>query len=327
MRATFRRLTMFCAVTLSLTFFTLNGGVELAGALPATPVVSVIYVGTYDTIHSLTADSSGNLYGVDWNTGSILEFSGDFGTARVLATDPVAPIGITYHNGVLYVSNYNGSIDTVPAVGGTLTTLIATPSVVGSEAGGSEFAFDSVGDVFIANYANDVIAEVRAGATTEVTTGIRLPTNCGPWGLSIEKTTLYITCYDGSRLEKATVPGPTTQESATLVTTPPLATPGQIAQDSAGNQYFTSYGNNRIFKIAATTSSISQLKVQGTTLYKPWATVWSNGSLYVGLYSSPNLIAKIPLPSQFRVITCVKGASTLHVSGVNPICPSGYKLK
>jgi len=266
-----------------------------AGAATAPGQVTVTDVLSYYKTYALTSDASGNVYGVDKSTGAIFKLhAAPFSGVQLLATDPGEPIGITDRGSTLYVSNYNGGIDTLSTSGGALTTLVASASVPTGEAGGEQFAFDSSGNMFVANYSNGVLGEVVSGTSTEVTSGLRVPTNCGPWGILITKNTLYISCWDSSRVIKAKLPL-TQGETPSFVATPPLGEPGDLVLDTHGNIYLVNTTRNSLVKIPTNGSKASVVPTAGTMLYSPWGLTMTKGVLYTSLWTGPNLIAKITL--------------------------------
>ena len=322
-----RRMAVALLVLASLA--PLPGHEPRAGALSNTARVTIAYTGSYDYLYSMASDPSGNVYAVDDTVGDVVKLVNGKGNALVLANDPGLPEGVTYYQGTLYVVNDDGSIDTLAPGGGPLTTLVGAPSITGGGASGQQVVFDGAGDLFVANSVNDAIGEVVAGTSREITSGISVPSGCGPWGLSIRKSTLFITCYDSDALLSAALPVPSGGEATTPVVTPTLGEPGEMAQDAAGNIYFANYSLNDIVKVPANGSAPSLLATSGTALSSPWGMTWTRGSLYTILSTSPNSIARIllPVPPVKRTITCVKGRSVKKVTRFSPRCPKGYKQR
>ncbi|MEI7560959.1 MAG: hypothetical protein WCJ43_00795 [Actinomycetes bacterium] len=54
---------------------------------------------------------------------------------------------------------------------------------------------------------------------------------------------------------------------------------------------------------------------------------WANFTASGFTFSSPNVKAKIILKNAKSTLTCMKGKTVKNVTGINPKCPTGYKLK
>ncbi|HEV2427793.1 MAG TPA: hypothetical protein VGS61_06210 [Acidimicrobiales bacterium] len=264
-----------------------------AASTPRAPV-SVVASTTYDTLYSLTSDSAGHVYAVDYSTGAVLKFNGVFQSPSVIATDTLAPRGVTWHGGLLYISNNNGSISTVPATGGTLTTLVAAPSVSGGEAAGQQLSWDSAGNLYVSNYNNNVIGMVAPGASTETTLGLHLPTACDPFGTLIYAKTLYVACYGTGKLVKAAMPI-TPGELTTVVPTPRLTDPGEMVMDAHHSLYVLSVRSDSLVKVPLT-GKATYVATTGTELYSPWGLAAVGNTLYTALKAEPNVLAKVALP-------------------------------
>ena len=305
---------------------TVIGVATQAGASTPPATVSTLATSTYGDLYSMASDPSGDVFSVDDSTGTIVEYAGGSSSVSVLGVDSNSPIGVTYHGGLLYLSNDDGSISTFSLSTSTLTPLITAPSVTGGEAGGSQFVFDSAGDLFVANYSNNVIGEVKAGASTEVTAPITLTHGCDPWGLAVQVRTLLISCYDSGQLLATAFPVPSGGENAKPVWTPGLNEPSEITTDAVGNAYVANYGGNNLVEVHVNGELTSDLATTGTALSYPFGVTYTKGSIYALTYPSAAVIDKVTLSSATRSITCRKGTSSKKVSAVNPTCPRGYKV-
>ncbi|HEV2426754.1 MAG TPA: hypothetical protein VGS61_00885, partial [Acidimicrobiales bacterium] len=250
---------------------------------------------TYTALYSVTTDPSGHVYGVDNTTGAVFRFGANFGKLTALGTDNRQPDGITYHNGQLYLSNSDGSVTTIAATGGAMFTVVTAPSVAGTEASSQQLSWDAQGNLYVANYTGNVIGEIASGAISETTTGLRLPTHCGPFGTVIYAKTLYVACYDKDVLVKASMPL-TSGETSTLVPTPKLNDPGEMVVDAHHNLYVVNYRTDTLVKVPLTGGKASYVTTYGTQLFAPWGLAISGNSLYTLLLSQPNVLAKIALP-------------------------------
>lgn len=272
-----------------------GGTVAAAGASTPPALVSVIAATSYTDLYAVATDPAGHVFTVDNSTGAVVRLNGSFGKQTIVGNDTRKPDGMTWHGGLLYLSNADGSITTVAATGGAMYTVVNAPSVPGGEASGQQLTWDAQGNLYVANYSENVIAEVAPGASVETTTPLRLPTGCGPFGTLIVAKTLYVSCYDKGVLVKASLPL-TTGENTTVIPTPHLGEPGELAMDAHHNLYLVNYSLNSLVKVPLRGGRASVVRTYGTVLYTPWGLAIAGNSLYTNLISSPNLVAKIALP-------------------------------
>jgi hypothetical protein len=316
------RSTLLCtSLVTSLVLF--GSGAELATASPSGAPVTTVATTTYDDLYSITSDPAGNVYSVDADTGDVLEFPGGIGPEVVIGNDTDTPIDITYHNGLLYLGNDDGTIDTMSASGGALTTLISASSDPGGEVNGEQVIFDAQGDLFVANYSGNVIAEVPAGSSTEVTTGINVPVGCGPWDLLVQGSSLYITCWDSGAVLVTSLPVPGGGETPTVVTAPNLEEASGIAQDGSGNIYIGNYDDSDIVVLPTGGAAAYVLPTTGVALQYPWGLTYVNGNLYTNSWTSPNVIDQISLtPNPVTNLSVAQGSGSVTGTWVSSGAPS-----
>jgi hypothetical protein len=214
-------------------------------------------------------DGAGNLYFVDSN---------NFVVRRV---DAVSGI-ITTVAGTPQVSGYSG--DGGPATSGNPANPVnpANPPTLSFAEGSGGLAFDTAGDLYIADTGNNVIREVNAttgvistvagtGAAGYSGDGAQATAAqlSGPASLSIGSDgSLYIADQGNQCVRKVTagiittIAGNGTKGYAGdggLATAAVLNAPSAVVLDPAGNIYIADAGNNRIRKIAVTTGDIQTI--------------------------------------------------------------------
>ena len=270
------------------------GAVNTAGAASSGGLATIVSVTGYSDLYSIASSPSGHVYSADGTTGDIVQLLANLTAPKIIGNDPHDPIGLTYHKGLLYLSNKDGSISTMPAAGGAVTTILATPSLTATEAGGQQPTFDAAGDLFVANYDNNVIGEVAAGASTEVTAGVHLPSPCGAWGTLVVAKYLYISCYGTGKLLRAKLPIPAGGEKASVIPTLAMSNPGQIAVGPSGALYMVSETTNgKLLRVPTNGTRSSYVALRGTQLVDPWGLTYTHGAFYTLLWTKPQLIAKM----------------------------------
>jgi sugar lactone lactonase YvrE len=250
------------------------------------------------------ADASNNrVRRVDAKTGLISTvagngtagYSGDGGLATVAEINNPGGLILDGAGNLYFVDSNNFLIRRVDAVSGIITRVAGTPDVSGYSGNGGlatsaklsfsdgtgGLAFDTTGDLYIADSGNNAIREVSAATldiSTVVGTGVAgyngdniLAANAqlsGPANVSIDSDgSLYIADLSNQRVRKVTaatgmittIAGTGTQGftgDGGIATAAEVNAPAAVLLDPAGNIYIADSGNNRIRKIAVTTSDI-----------------------------------------------------------------------
>ena len=241
--------------------------------------------------NSLAVDASGNIYVADENNGTI----------RVIATD--------------------GSVTTLAGLAGTTGRVDGTGSQARFDHPAG-VALDSDGNVYVADYGNQLIRRVtRAGLVTTVAgvggivgavdgTGYSLDPSLlkGPAGMTVSPSgVVYIADTGNNSIRKLTAAGvlTTLAGSATgsgIVNGTAAAarffSPSAVAADAAGNVYVADTGNHLVRKISAagvvttlagtalTAGSADGATGSATFNYPSGVVVDGSGALYVADYGN-----------------------------------------
>ena len=225
-------------------------------------------------------------------------YAGDGGPATAAEINNPGGVVLDGAGNLYFVDSNNFVIRRVDAVSGIITTVAGTPQVSGYSGDGGlatsaklsfsdgtgGLAFDTAGNLYIADTGNNAIREVSAATgdiSTVVGTGVAgyngdniLAISAqlsGPANLSVGPDgSLYIADQGNQRVRKVTAAtGMITTVAGTGVqgysgdggaaTAAEVNAPAAILLDPAGNIYIADSGNNRIRKIAVTTGYIQTI--------------------------------------------------------------------
>ena len=243
--------------------------------------------GTYATFNQPTGiaiDATGNLYVADCNNHLIREIT-PAGVVTTLAGSGVigsangtgAAASFNYPQGLaidaqgnVYVADYGNNQIRKISPAGAVTTLAGN----GSQGFGNgvdtaatfyeptSVAVDASGNVYVADFGNDLIREVSAAGmvTTLAGTGIKGSANGaaasatfnGITGVAIDASkNIYVADYGNNMIREISTSGMVTTFSSNTASagTPIFVGPYGLTIDAAGNVYVADYGNSEIIKI------------------------------------------------------------------------------
>ncbi|MES2391862.1 MAG: Ig-like domain repeat protein [Acidobacteriota bacterium] len=259
----------------------------------------------------VVSDAVGNFYigdtgnnrvrRVDVVTGFISTVAGNgtpgVGANGVAATSTMlsSPAGLAMDGaGNLYIADSgNGAIRKVDAVTGIITTVAGELGNLGYSGDGGlatsaqlslpeGLAFDSAGNMYIADSGNNLVRRVDAstgiittvaGTGTAGYNGDNIPATTaqlsGPWNVAVGLNgTLYIADLSNNRVRKVsggtitTVAGNGTQGYSgdnAAASVAELNAPEAVVLDPAGDIYIADSGNNRVREVSASTGKITTI--------------------------------------------------------------------
>ncbi len=262
----------------------------------------------------ITVDASDNLYVADYQASEVVEITAS-GTLSIIA------------------GNSGGS--------GPPTPGSATASSLGEPWG---IAVDGAGDVYIADYSNQVIEKVTPSGTLSIfagtgTAGAPTPGPATasdlnyPTGLAIDSHgNLYVADSVNSMIEKITPSGTLSIVAGNGVSAPPvpgsatsspLDNPFGVAVDAAGDIYISDTSNNEIEEVtpAGTLSIIAGDGGAGPPTYGPGTstTLWAPndvastpaGALYVADTSNSTIELLTPPAPTLSATATITGTTTV----------------
>jgi uncharacterized protein (TIGR03437 family) len=222
----------------------------------------------------LAVDAGGNIYVADSNVVHKVTANGVITT---VAAQLSYPEGVAVDaTGNLYVSTYPGLVQKV-ATSGVITTLINPGCGVAScdfVMGSSGIAVDAGGNVYFADWLNNVIMEVSSSGAITTAAGNGAVGDSGDGGaatraqlvvpreLALDKGgDIYIADTQNNEIRKVDANGIITKVAGTgyagyfgdggLATSAGLGIPQGVGVDSAGNLYIADFQNNVVRKVSA----------------------------------------------------------------------------
>ena len=260
-------------------------GTSVAGSASAPVVSSPIELYGYPPYAmSMTSDPAGNIYYVD-NSGRLYKIAANDPTAAAVQLAPsfnfYSDENIAYFNGYLYVSSHYSPYNDVWKV--SLDGSSVQPYMVGGSSGPHPegLAFDTAGNMYIADGDHNEIWQVPAGGGTPSVIGSG-PSGAYPWGMTIRGSTLYfVDDSQGRILSMSTSGGPVT----TVFSDSNYRAVFSITTDPAGNIFAAvnaQTGNGAIVEIPAGSETAQVLNLPGIPVSYTVAggITWANGYVY-----------------------------------------------
>jgi serine/threonine-protein kinase len=259
---------------------TIFAGSGVQGSANGTGVYASFYQPT-----SVAADASGNIYVADDGNHLIREIS-PAGVVTTLAGSGVQgsangtgiaasfsyPQGVAVDaSGNVYVADYGNNMVREITQAGVVTTL-AGSSTPGSTNGISTVALfneptgvavDAHGNVYVADYGNDLIREITPAGVVTTLAGSGTPGSVNgtgaaaafnqPTGVAVDaKGNVYVADYGNNLIREISPAGVVTTLGSGAGGTGTVTAfngPYGVAVDAAGNVYVAGYGNSTILKI------------------------------------------------------------------------------
>jgi len=194
-------------------------------------------------LSGVTADGAGNVFAVNYELRSVVEFPVAGGPPVTVANPTGGTSGIAIDPaGNLFVAQADSTpfgVLEIPAGGGA-------PKQVGAGLShASGVAVDTAGDLFIADSGNSRVVEVPVGGGPQITIGA---TGLGSaLGVAVDAVgNVYVSDSFHDRVVKVAVGG-----GQTTVRTTGLFEPTGVAVDGADNIFIADYGNNRVVEVPA----------------------------------------------------------------------------
>jgi hypothetical protein len=220
-------------------------------------------------------------------------YSGDGGPATQASINTPAGLVLDGAGNIYFADTGNDAIRRIDAVSGIITTVAGVPGVQGYTGDNGKataatlsspqgVAFDTAGNLYIADTANNVVRMVAAGSGTITTiagTGTAGYNGDGvaataaqlnsPWDIVLASDgSLYIADLNNNRVRRVASGSITTVVGTGVqgfsgdggsATAAQLYGPAGLAFDPAGNLYIADSTNNRVRKVYATTGNIETL--------------------------------------------------------------------
>jgi gliding motility-associated-like protein len=182
-------------------------------------------------------------------------------------------------NNTTYTATQHGNVITKRTAAGVITTI----TVPGTKIWG--MAADAAGNIFIADYANNVVKERLVNGTVIILGGASFN---APHSVAVDAAgNVYVADFGSGQVKKLAVgtSNPVTIGSG-------FTSPAGVAVDAYGNVYVADYATGLIKKIAVADGSTSTLPINSQNAQ--WVAVDATGNVFVTDYAN-NLVKEIPI--------------------------------
>jgi len=169
---------------------------------------------------------------------------------------------------------------------GTFSSLTTLP---GTNATGGGMAFDSSGNLYVADSYNNQIDKIAPGGSASVLLNLTSAgfSAAGPNGLVFSGGNLYVAGYYDNKVLKITLGA--TPSVTTFATLPAGSAPTYLAVDGSGNIYASDSNSGNISEISANGSSVTTFVSLGSSAGPNGLAFDSSGNLYVAVASSQEI--------------------------------------
>lgn len=205
--------------------------------------------------------------------------AGDGGPALSAQISAPSAIVVDGAGNILFADTGNNAIREINAITHNISTIAGTLGTSGSTgnelAGPQGFAFDAIGNLYIADTGNNRIRKVDTTGTVTTVPG----TFSQPWGLAISSKdgSLYVADFGSNRILKIDPLGVETTVAGTGIASytgdghpainATLNSPSSVAIDPADNLYIADSENNAVRKVISSTGNIATLAGNGTAVF------------------------------------------------------------
>jgi sugar lactone lactonase YvrE len=243
----------------------------------ATDAAGNLYISDTGNNRIEKVDLSGNISTIA-GTSEVAGSAGDGGLAASAQISAPSAITVDGAGNIFFADTGNNAIreinvttHDISTIAGTLGTAGSTGTLLSAPQG---FAFDAVGDLYIADTGNNRIRKIDTAGNVTTVPG----TYDQPWGVTVGLDgSLYIADFGSNRILKVDSSGSVTTVVGTgtasytgdggLAIDATMNSPSSVMIDAAGNLYIADSENNAIRKVNYVTGKISTLAGNGTALF------------------------------------------------------------
>ena len=217
-----------------------------SGALDPTFIVNPALIGP--TIYGVAFNSVGNLY-IASSGGSKITKIEPNGNSSLFVSPPFNASSLAFDEfDNLYVANSVNSINKIDPLGNITLYANNTSGLINTPQG---IVFDSVGNLYIANYGNNNILKVDTASNVSVFATSALFNL--PFGITIDTAgNFYVTNFGNNTISKIDTTGLIVITYATGINQP-----SAIAFNSVGDLFVYSDGSFSVYKITTTTNTFT----------------------------------------------------------------------
>jgi hypothetical protein len=279
-----------------------NGQAPAAKFGPPNQVALAAPQGGFGTPTGVTVDGAGDVFEVDSQTTSLVEFPANGGAPTTISTNLTSPTEIAVDGaGNLYVSTSGNSIQIFQLQNGSYPSTPVTIGLGVTTAVSQSLGLDPSGDVFVADSANSQILEIPSlgngvyGAAVPVITGLPSP----PQGLLVDTW-----CCGQALYVAVSEPNPAVRiylqsgfESYSYIfnlNTGSLVSPTNMVTDAAADIFIADAGANEVVEVPG--NGGSPVTFSGNLIANPTGVgLDTAGDIYI---AQPSGVVELQAPKQ-----------------------------